>query len=109
MTAAKASYRRFLKQLTEYLIGHSFAADRRTFRCANEHGDMVVVEVQISSSSLPGGVEFYVNLALVLAPRWQWDRKRLNLPEDREPTSSAGLWWDRVGPPGQRGIWRWKI
>jgi Domain of unknown function (DUF4304) len=54
------------------VIGHGFAADGRVFRCANEHGDMVIVEVQISSSSLPESVEFYVNLGLVLAPRWQW-------------------------------------
>ena len=34
--------------------------------------------------------------------------KRMNLPEAKEPTSSSALLFDRVGPPGQRGTWRWK-
>ncbi|MFC7759604.1 hypothetical protein ACFQY4_17515 [Catellatospora bangladeshensis] len=76
-----------------------FSADGQVFRMTSDHGDHLIVELQRSSASSGDCVAFYVNLALVVAPKWSWDKARLGLPEDAgpgRPMGPGGAGWRRV-------------
>jgi len=91
-------YNRFAKGVAEQLDGYGFVRDRggRIFRRVSPQGDVAVVELQSSDHSSKEEKRFYINLALVLGPKWRSDNRRSNLPEDRPTRSSSGIWDSRL-------------
>ncbi|GAA1657895.1 DUF4304 domain-containing protein [Catellatospora bangladeshensis] len=106
---AKIAYRQVVDSLSSTLEDMGFSADGQVFRMTSDHGDHLIVELQRSSASSGDCVAFYVNLALVVAPKWSWDKARLGLPEDAGPGAAHGTWRGRLAQSRRGGGWRWKI
>jgi hypothetical protein len=74
-----------------------FEPDRFVFRRYNHAGDAVIVDLQ-SYAAFFGETRFFVNLAFVLAPEWEWARRRLGYPATKRPETMHGGWWARINP-----------
>ena len=103
-------YNRFAKDIAEQLAGYGFERDRggRIFRRSSPHGDVLVVELQSSDHSTKQEKRFYINVALVLGPKWESDNRRRDVPGDRLPDSSHGSLLRRIRPIGS-GEDQWSI
>ncbi|MFC4150099.1 DUF4304 domain-containing protein [Micromonospora mangrovi] len=100
-----------IRAVGRQLIGYGFEPDEggRVFRRFSPEGDALIVEVQISDHSSPSETVFYLNLALVLAPKWDWDRQRTGRPASELPRHYNGLWRRRLGSAGLSGDDQWRI
>ncbi|RKN43619.1 DUF4304 domain-containing protein [Micromonospora endolithica] len=93
------------------LAGHGFTpgAGGQVFRRFSDEGDALVVEVQISDHSTTSEKVFYLNVALVLAPTWAWDRQRTGRPATALPRHVDGIWRRRLGSSGLSGDDQWRV
>ncbi|PWU47045.1 hypothetical protein DLJ47_31385 [Micromonospora sp. S4605] len=81
------------------LAGHGFERgdEGRVFRQFSPQGDALIIEVQPSEHSTRWEKVFYINVALVLAPNWEWDRQRTGRSDSELPRHYDGMWRRRLG------------
>ncbi|WIM96409.1 DUF4304 domain-containing protein [Actinoplanes oblitus] len=94
---AKAVLTACARILGAHLAEFGFEPDRYVFRRYNAAGDAILVDLQ-PHTSFSGETRFYVNVAFLLAPVWEWDRQRYHYPPAKRPDTSHGSWFDRVNP-----------
>ncbi|GGL94003.1 DUF4304 domain-containing protein [Micromonospora yangpuensis] len=109
--SVQTSFDGFVEDLAAQLAGYGFEQGEGglVFRRFSPDGDALIVEVQISEHSSRHEKVFYLNVALVLAPKWGWDRQRNGRSESALPWHENGIWRRRLGftrlsPAG--GQWR---
>jgi len=106
----QSSFNRFVKSLQEFLTGYGFVREGgRVFRKVSPDGDVLIIELQTSDASTKSERLFFINVALTLAPCWEFDRQRYGLAESALPTSMYGMWRHRIGFTGFSGSDRWRI
>lgn len=93
-------------EFTEGFAGQlaSYAFERgkgNVFRRHSPEGDILIVELQVSSDSTPELNLFYINIALVLAAKWECDRQRRGLPppSSRDISTARGDTGSRPSEP----------
>jgi hypothetical protein len=101
----------FVKGFAEQLAGYGFERDEgaRVFRRFSRDRDVFIVELQSSQHSTRTEKVFYINVALVLASKWESDRRRLGLPVSELPRSFHGTWSHRIGFTTLSGGDQWRI
>lgn len=111
MTSTRSLFDTFIKGFAEHLAGYGFERDTsaRVFRRFSPDGDVFIVELQSSRSSTRTEKVFYINVALVLAPKWEWDRRRLGLGVSELPRSVHGSWFHRIRSATLAGSDEWRI
>lgn len=106
---ARTAFNQLLMQLASTLEAEQYVADGGAFRRRNAEGDWLLIEFQESDISSESETNFYINIALVLGPRWEWDKQRLGRPATSTPRSSAGIWRRRLAQERLGGTHRWSI
>jgi hypothetical protein len=111
VTSTRSLFDTFAKGLAEHLSGYGFDHDKgaRAFRRYSADGDILLVELQSSKGSTRTAKAFYINVALVLAPKWEMDRRRLGLPASELPRSAHGSWFRRIGSATLPGDDEWTL
>jgi Domain of unknown function (DUF4304) len=111
VTSIRLLFDTFVKGFAEQLVGYGFERDKgaRVFRRFSQDRDVFIVELQSSTDSTRAEKVFYINVALVLAPRWESHRRRLRLPASELPRSVHGIWFRRIGFTTLSGSDRWRI
>ncbi|MFY1703062.1 hypothetical protein ACN28G_15170 [Micromonospora sp. WMMA1923] len=92
--SVQTSFDGFVEDLAAQLAGYGFEQGEGglVFRRFSPDGDALIVEVQISEHSSRHEKVFYLNVALVLAPKWEWDRQRTRRSASVLPQHFNGLW-----------------
>ncbi|MEU8377529.1 DUF4304 domain-containing protein [Micromonospora sp. NPDC048894] len=107
--SAQALFGRLVKDVADQLAGYGFERDKMIFRRSSPEGDVLIIGFQASDHSSSAGKVFYVNVALVLAPKWERDRLCYRLPESARPEHVHGLWRHRIGFSGFSGGDQWRV
>ncbi|MGX4657930.1 DUF4304 domain-containing protein [Micromonospora sp. SCSIO 07396] len=107
--SAQSLFGRLVKEVADQLAGYGFERDKMIFRRSSPEGDVLIIEFQTSDYSSRAEKVFYVNVALVLAPKWERDRLRCRLPESARPREVHGLWRRRIGFSGFSGGDQWRV
>ncbi|MCW3818608.1 DUF4304 domain-containing protein [Micromonospora sp. DR5-3] len=88
----------FVTALGDQLAGYGFKRGKgRVFRRYSPEGDALIIELQTSDHSTKWEKIFYINMALVLAPKWERDRQQYGLPASELPRHFHGTWRQRIG------------
>jgi hypothetical protein len=85
------------RALGEHLAEYGFKRDRRVFRRWNAAGDAIIIGFQ-THPSFTDDTQFFVNVAFLLAPAWQWTQEEHHYPPSKQPGTADGNWFDRVNP-----------
>lgn len=104
MSTTRSLFGRFVSDVAQQLAGYGFdrdAKNRRVFRRNSPAGDVVIVELQPSDHSSAEETVFYINLGLVLGPKWESDRQRIKRAPGRLPDTSNASWFRRVNHDGE--------
>ncbi|MGC5053599.1 DUF4304 domain-containing protein [Micromonospora sp. DT48] len=111
LLSAQSSLNSFVEDLATQLAGHGFerGEDGRVFRRSSPRGDVLIVEVQLSDHSSRREKAFYINIGLVLAPEWEWNRQRTGRPASELPRHYDGGWRRRLRSSGLSGDDQWRI
>ncbi|MGC4792130.1 DUF4304 domain-containing protein [Micromonospora sp. DT178] len=104
-------FNNFVRAVGDQLAGYGFERGEggRVFRRFSPEGDALIIELQISDHSSRSEKVFYINVALVLAPKWEWDRQRTGRPDSELPRHYNGMWRRRLGFSGLSGDDQWRI
>ncbi len=104
-------FNNFVRAVGDQLAGYGFERGEggRVFRRFSPEGDALIIEVQISDHSSRSEKVFYIDVALVLAPKWEWERQRTGRPNSELPRHYNGMWWRRLGFSGLSGDDQWRI
>jgi hypothetical protein len=106
---ARQAFDYFLSKLAVALKPEGFTRDRATFRLKNEHDDFLIVETQTNEISNDYEVVFYVNVGLVLAPRWQWFKQQHNRAPTELPRHVDGSYRRRLAQESLGGSHQWRV
>ncbi|WP_233197031.1 DUF4304 domain-containing protein [Verrucosispora sp. ts21] len=109
--SAQSSFAGFIEDLAVELAGYGFERGEagRVFRRFSPEGDVLIFEVQPSDHSSRGEKVFYINIGLVLAAKWEWDRQRTGRPASELPRHYNGGWRRRLRSGGLSGEDQWRI
>ncbi|WP_239486426.1 DUF4304 domain-containing protein [Micromonospora humidisoli] len=107
--SAQSLFGTLVKEVADQLAGYGFERDKMILRRSSPEGDVLIIEFQTSDCSSRAEKVFYVNVALVLAPKWERDRLRYRLPESARPEHVHGLWRRRIGFSGFSGGDQWRV
>lgn len=103
-------YKDFVKGFAAQLAGYGFERGKvNVFRRRSPEGDFLVVELQGSSCSTPKAKIFYIEIGLVLAPKWERDRQKFGRPPTELPRHFHGTWRRRIGADHHSGGDQWQI
>ena len=103
----RAVLTKFARALGKQLSDQGLEADRYMFRRYNTEGDAIIVGIQPQGSQY-GDTRFDVKLALVLAPYWQWFRKKFKCPPEEQPDTDVANWYTQIRATDNMddfGIW----
>ncbi|WP_033667224.1 DUF4304 domain-containing protein [Salinispora fenicalii] len=111
LVSAQLSFNGFVEDLAIQLAGHGFerGEEGRVFRRFSPEGDVLIFEVQPSNHSSHWEKAFYINIGLVLAPKWEWDRQRTGWSVEELPRHYDGGWRRRLRFSGLSGNDQWRI
>jgi hypothetical protein len=93
---AKAIAARMIKsELAPFIRSFGFKGSGGDFRLAGDRGDVAFVNVQGSRWNTADRYDFFLNVAVLPLPWWQW--KISDWPKEPKPNYSFGLYRTRIG------------